>query len=103
VDLAAVIDGEQLLADPGVEGRRGEVPGADLVVLAEQGEELREIDAALADAGTGADGGVEGLGIAGVHHLHQALLAAGEPTCHLPTLARRLDQTAPGLIRRQVY
>jgi hypothetical protein len=62
VDLAAAVDGEQLLADPGVESRWGEVPGAALVVPAQQGEELREIDAALAGAGAGADGGVEGLG-----------------------------------------
>jgi fatty acid desaturase len=32
------------------------------------------------------------------HHLYPRV-----PTCHLPTLARRLDRSAPDLARRQVY
>jgi hypothetical protein len=47
-------------------------------MLAQQGQELPELDAALPDAGARSDGCVEGLGIAGVQHLDPSLLAAGD-------------------------
>ena len=76
--LTAAVHGEQLLPDFGLHLRRGEVPGADLLMFPQQLEEFRELNATVSGAGADTEHGVEGLRVAGVRHGDQALLTAAD-------------------------
>ena len=74
--FTANVTGNEIVANLHLRLHRGEVPGANAVVVCQLVEEAIEANAAVANAGAGADLRIERFGIAGVKHGNSALVVA---------------------------